>query len=144
MTRIAASSPRMWTDITLSNKYKLLYMLDRYMQELTVFKNFLAQDAEQDIYRFFKQGKESRERLPQKAAGLLPRSYECSVDVKDQVGAIGKVAGLLAQAGINLKNIHIANSREFSGGVLILSFGEPESQEKAVATLRSHGYEVSD
>ncbi len=46
-TRIAASSPEMWTDISLANREALLVELDRYMQELETMKRALLEsDAE--------------------------------------------------------------------------------------------------
>ena len=46
-TRIAASSPEMWTDISLANRDALLVELDRYMKELEMLKEALIEsDAE--------------------------------------------------------------------------------------------------
>ena len=42
-TRIAASSPEMWRDISLANRDALLIEMDRYMKELGILHNALAE-----------------------------------------------------------------------------------------------------
>lgn len=42
-TRIAASSPEMWRDISLANRDALLIEMDRYMSELETLRNALAE-----------------------------------------------------------------------------------------------------
>lgn len=142
ITRIASSEPLIWRDILLSNREVVLRLLAEWQQEIGRFIALLEKGDGAGIETEFRLAGEFRSRLPERRKGIITPLYECYVDVPDHPGVIGKIATELGQAGINLRNIHIIESREDVPGVLRLSFGRPEDLEKAVRLLKSLQFDV--
>jgi len=59
-TRIAASDPRMWTDIFTTNKDNIIQMVDDLIDRLNEFREMITQEEQQKIHRFIQRGKERR------------------------------------------------------------------------------------
>ena len=57
--------------------------------------------------------------ITDKAKGSVEPSYEFTVDVNDEVGAISTISVILAAKGISIKNIGINNNRERGEGCLL-------------------------
>lgn len=142
VTRIAASEPVMWRDITFSNKESIINMLDLFIDNLEAFKEKIKSGKMDEVEEYYASAREMRTKLPQKAAALAHRNYECILDVPDRVGVIAQIAVLLGDAGINMKNIYVSNSREFYGGVLVISLGSMADLEKAKKLFKENGFEV--
>lgn len=66
------------------------------------------------------------------------------MDVPDTPGEIAQVAYLLAEKGINLRNIGVIENREDRAGVLRLVFDNEEELTKAVVCLKETSYQVFD
>ncbi len=137
MTRIAASDPVMWRDIVFSNKEKIVEMIDKLSDSLQSFKTLAKQNDMSAIEEFFAKSKLGRDRLPQKAAALTKHTYECVLSIPDRVGVIAEIAQKLGDAGINIKNLYVANSREHFGGVLVISFATAREKEEAEKLLKN-------
>ena len=67
-----------------------------------------------------------------------------SIIIKDEKGAIAKVATILAENNINIKNIGIVNNRESMQGVLNIVFENIKEKEKGYIILKNNNYEVKD
>ena len=67
-----------------------------------------------------------------------------NIKIKDEKGAIAKVATILAENNINIKNIGIANNRENMLGALNIVFENIEEKEKGYIILKENKYEVKD
>lgn len=59
-TRIAASSPEMWSDIFYANKEAMLSQLDGFMQQLIETKSYLENDQEDKMFDWFKHASDAR------------------------------------------------------------------------------------
>lgn len=142
LTRIASSNPKMWRDVTLTNRESLFQLLDDWQQEIAKFQDVLTNENPKDIESFFQKAKQYRDQLPKRKQGSIPRIYECYIDVPDYPGIIGKVATLLGSQGINLANIGILENREEVAGVLRLTFNREPDYLHAVSVLKAHDYTV--
>ena len=60
LTRIAASNPRMWTDIYRSNRVNLLKTIDQMVTILQQYRKEIQADNEEAIYDFMNRGREGR------------------------------------------------------------------------------------
>jgi len=63
ITRISSSSPKMWADISFSNKKVLLELIDKYIDLLINFKSNLESDNYNDIYSYFERAKSIRDKI---------------------------------------------------------------------------------
>ena len=59
-TRIAASSPEMWSDIFYANKEAMLVQLNDFMQQLEVAKTYLEEGQEEKMFEWIKRASDIR------------------------------------------------------------------------------------
>ncbi len=141
ITRIASSSPEIWCSICKSNKEHILTMLSSFKNELQNFENILIDDSK--IYNFFNNAKSYRDSFSAKSSSLTSYMlYEIKMDVPDELGIIAKIATILSQNDINIKNIGIVNSREYENGVLQVVFENKEDLNRSVSLLKAMNYVI--
>jgi prephenate dehydrogenase len=102
----------------------LLRHFDNILKE---FAGYLENGCADEIYDFFSEAGRFRDSVSDRGQGLLPAIHKLVVDVQDKPGIIGEIATILGQNNINIKNINVANSREFEQGCLIITFSDTES-----------------
>ncbi|MEI7024535.1 prephenate dehydrogenase [Paenibacillus sp. y28] len=142
ITRIASSEPMVWRDILLSNREVLLKLLQDWNKEISSFTEMLERADAEGITKAFQSAGVFRGGLPERRKGVLTSFFDIYVDVPDHPGIIGHIASLLGDAGINLSNIHIIESREEVPGVLRLSFRNQHDTDGALKLLRQNDYSV--
>ncbi|WP_252228483.1 prephenate dehydrogenase [Caldicoprobacter algeriensis] len=143
ITRIASSSPQMWRDISLSNRQRLVELIESTIRHLNAFCKYLDEGSADEIEDFFWRAKRFRDSLPHLQSQALLPYHDLYVDIQDRPGIIGEIATLLGQHSINIKNLRIINSREDEpGGCLVLSLADAVSLEKAQEVLNAQGYKT--
>ena len=139
-TRIALGSPDVWRDICVSNRWALLAALKRFKLKLDTLEEALAEPNPDSIKEYLQQARDYRKTIPYRGRGILPELHEVIVLVRDTPGVIGRLAGLLGEAGINIDAIEIMHVRELSGGSIRLGFRDKEQQQQAESLLREKGF----
>jgi len=142
ITRIASSNPDMWKNIVLNNRDHVLQLLKMLNMKLGEFACRLESGDSKEIYDFFDEARQFRDSISDHGHGLLPRIHKIIVDVEDRPGIIGEIATILADSNINIKNINVANSREFEQGCLVITLPDIDSVNIAFDLLRESGYKV--
>lgn len=142
MTRVASSNVRMWEDICLTNSEKISMMLSEYIETLKEIQKQLETKDRSQIGRFFQEAKDYRDSMSDHAHGSIQKIYALYCDIADETGGIAKIAVLLADHEISIKNIGIIHNREFEEGVLRIEFYNAASSLKALHTLKQNGYFV--
>ena len=139
ITRIASSDPKMWTDISISNRYILIEEIERWLSNLDKIKAKLAIGDREELYRFFEDAKKVRDEIPVHKEGVIPGFYDLYVNVPDYPGAIAEVTSILAKEKISLINIKIMETRDDIFGILCISFKNEKDlmQAKSVITIQS-------
>ena len=56
-------NPGMWTELFLENRENLLFELDTYIHSLTQFRDALANQDEDTLYRLLDDGKKRKEEV---------------------------------------------------------------------------------
>lgn len=140
ITRIASSSPDMWKQICLANTDNISALLEKYIDSLTEIKSRLYNRDAEALYRFFDSARNYRDSFTEAGSGPIKRSYEITLDIPDEAGALAAIATILALNGISIKNIGIVHNREFEEGVLRIEFWEEASAAQAVSLLKTKGY----
>ncbi len=63
LTRVAWLNPGMWTELFLENRENLLFELDTYIWSLTQYRDALANQDEDTLYRLLDDGKKRKEEV---------------------------------------------------------------------------------
>ena len=63
LTRVAWPNPGMWTELFLEDRENLLFELDTYIQSLTEYRDALANQDEDTLYRLLDDGKNRKEEV---------------------------------------------------------------------------------
>ena len=142
ITRIASSSPDMWQQICLTNTENILVLLDKYIQNLTEFKQTLNSENPDKLYQFFDTARAYRESFIDVSSGPIKTEYVITIDIADRPGAIAAIASLLSMHDISIKNIGINHNRELAEGALRIEFYQEETVLNAIKVLREHGYTI--
>ena len=139
ITRIASSDPVMWENICTDNKDEILKVLTYLKSIINKFEDNISNSDE--MYNFFESAKQYRDSfIDRKINGnTMP---ELNVRIKDENGALAKVATLLSANNIGIKNLEIMNNREDNYGALRIIFNNYEQMEESYRILTESGYEV--
>ncbi len=141
-TRIASSSAELWKDICLNNRANIMPSIDTIINELTQFKNALANKNEIKLVKLFSNAAEVRDKIPAKQKSLMNIVYELIVNVKDEPGALGKLTTALGKHKINIKHIEVLNVREGEQGAIKLGFNDSAAMDKTYNILTKYKYDT--
>ena len=144
ITRIASSSPEMWEQICMTNSSAIVSLLNDYILSLSKIKSNLEDHNANYIYNLFETSSKYRNSFDDNSYGLDKAVYRVNCDIIDTEGSIAKVATLLANNHISMKNIAIVNNREFEHGTLRIEFYDMTASNKAKAMLNENGYTVHE
>lgn len=136
-TRIAAGDPVMWRDILVNNRDVVLALLRDWNGRMEQFVQMLEQADGESIERAFQRAGQFRNKLPERRKGVLVAAFDLYVDIPDHPGIVGRLATRLGEAGINLSNIQILESRADAPGILRLSFRDEKHFDRAVQLLKT-------
>ena len=142
ITRVASSSPVMWQHIFMSNKDAILSLLDKYLCEITKFKEAIEKDDAEEIFNLWTNAKDYRDSISIPEGNRYSNFFELYCDIDDKPGTLVGVLNLLATAGISIKNIDIIHNREFEPGVLRIEFYNMNDIQKAQTILTHNNYYV--
>ncbi len=142
ITRISSSSPQMWQNICLTNTDCMISCLQDYIQLLTNAERLLKEKDADALYQLFADAKAFRDSIPNSSTGLLCRNFTILVDIRDEMGAFARVATLLAENHINIKNMGILNNREFIEGVLGIELANQKDVDTSIQILKEQGYVI--
>jgi len=141
LTRIASSEPDMWSAICSENKDKILDGLAVFKHTLKNFENSLKNGV-MDMPGFFQDAKDYRDSFEITGGAAYRSEYRIFVDVCDTPGVIATVATHLSVNNINIKNIGIVNSREYTNGVMQIVFETAGSMEKSINLLEGMNFTI--
>lgn len=141
VTRIASSDSSLWTNIVSLSRAKLLPILDRFEENMKVFRTALEKEDAVAIQEFFDSASQSRARLSASGGGALMTDALINVEVEDRPGELAVIATLLGVRGISIKNMSIVHARQYEGGRLQLFLSEHHQVALAKELLTKAGYE---
>lgn len=140
ITRIASSSPQMWTDISINNKKEIISFLNNFKNNLDTAIELINQNKAPEIFSFFENSKKYRDTFGYTKG--INEVYKITVFVEDKSGIIGLVSNILGYYNISIKNVGIKNSREFYEGVLEIEFYNAIDREKSIEVLKNMNFNI--
>ncbi|PWI57059.1 prephenate dehydrogenase [Sulfoacidibacillus thermotolerans] len=142
ITRIASSDPKLWRDTSLENHREIIPLLDEWIEQISSLKQLIEQREAAQIESLFANARTFRDALPVKSTGAIRAVFSLMVIVPDIPGLIGRIATLLGESSISIRNIGILESREGDDGQLLLQFDTADFADRAEDILRKHNYQV--
>lgn len=140
-TRIAAGSPEIWRDISVSNRNMILEALDIFEEELKKFREAVADSDGKRLYDLFDEAKKIKEGMHKKKKGILGPMTEIVIYVPDKPGIIGNIANIFGNAGVNIKDIELLHVRENEGGSIRVGVDAEIESEFISKLLKENGFE---
>ena len=137
LTRLAASSPRLWSEILLANRDEVARAIDLYVERLERLRDEVLADGAGAVEEIFAEAKGARLGLgakPTVRAGVAI----LQVPIPDRPGALAEVAGGLADAGVNIEDLQIVHSPEGGRGLVHLTVAA-DAADGAASILADHG-----
>lgn len=144
MTRIAAANTKMWLDISLENKDKIIKSIDDYINYLKRFKKFLQDNDSESIKNHYIKAQQARVNLPKYVEKDISNLYEVRISMTDKPGVLSEITLAISSHGINIEDISIFHSTEFSsGGILKVLVQGIDAGRITKEAVEKAGYEVS-
>jgi prephenate dehydrogenase len=126
-------------DIFASNREFILQTSRQLRAVLSEMESCLEDGDTVSLADKLTRARAGRARIPSVVRGFLPAVYEVLATVPDRPGAIGGIAGILGEQGINIVDIEILRIREGDGGTLRLAFRTDVDAEAALFALQGRG-----
>jgi len=150
VTRIAASDPRLWTQILAGNAgavrdvlRELRADLDEVITALDDLETTDGRGALEVVNRTIGNGNVGHARIPGKH-GAAPTAYTTVVVVvPDRAGALGKLFTDMGEAGVNLEDLHLEHGLGQPFGLAEVSV-VPGTAEHLRQALDERGWRVHD
>jgi len=139
LTRLAASSPRLWADILLANREEVAGALERYAARLLELRELILQGRGVEVEEAFAHAKAARLALaakPQVKAGVAV----LQVPIPDRPGVLGELTAALGAAEVNIEDLQIVHSPEGGRGTVHLTVAA-DAAEDAERVLRERWFE---
>lgn len=139
ITRIASSDAALWAGISMQSRPRLSGLIRRQIEQLEGFLTALEGEDEAALIDYFNQAADLRNALPQRGSGALNAGAVLLVEVDDKPGVLGRIATLLGENGINIRNMRIDDARQYEGGRLRVIIDDADKLEQAASLLRKAG-----
>jgi len=140
-TRVAGANPALWADIYLANRDALLHAVDDTIARLQTARGALAAGDRAALQAWQAQAAAEREALLE--AGLTGGAVrELRAVVPNRPGVIADIALTLGRAGINISDMALTPSPDFTRGEIALWVAEAEAA-RAGELLDGLGFPVS-
>jgi len=139
LTRLAASSPALWSDILLSNREEIGRAIDLYVERLSRLKDLVLAQRGPDVEDLFARAKDARLSLaakPQVRSGVAV----LQVPVPDRPGVLADLARALGERGVNIEDLQIVHSPEGGHGTVHVTVAA-DAVEGATLALRERRFE---
>lgn len=144
MTRIAASNPDVWVDISMDNREFVVERLLDYGFGITELVDVLERGDRSKLKELFERARRARVELSVKAGLKIGELFAVSLPVPDKPGVISEVSTAVGSLGINIEDLEIVHPLEGDTGILTLKIlGEGPAGEVR-EMLESMGYRASN
>ena len=102
LTRLAASNPRLWSEILLANRDQIVAAIDLFVGRLVTLREQIAGSEGAEVERTFETAKQARLRLaakPTVRAGVAV----LQVEIPDEPGALARITATLGAGDVNIE-----------------------------------------
>ncbi len=140
LTRVASGAPRMSRDMVVENRAAIRDAL----RDLGAVLDELAADLDRPeaLLAAAREAKRTRDALPVVKRTLLPRVFDVVVAIPDRPRALAELATVLADHGVNIRDIEVLKIRGAGGEAIRIGVTDADAQAQARTCLRAAGYRI--
>lgn len=117
MTRIAAGSAALWSDIIFSNKRPVLDALDQFVAQCQSLRDDLARNASERVQKKLAQASMARRQLPARK-GRPSQFSVVHIPIPDKPGALGAVLQVFSEQQVNVEDLELSHDPKGDRGTL--------------------------
>lgn len=139
MTRIAGSPFSMWGPILRDNREAVAGLLDAFSDRLRGLRQSVLDDPS-ELASAFERAGQTRAALPSSSKGFLAPLADVVVWADDRPGFLHALTGVVADAGLNLKDAELLRVRVGEVGTFRFGFDTAQEADRAVDALTETGY----
>lgn len=143
MTRIAASSSRLWLDILMENREAVEESLRECISIMQGIGDMLEEGREEELVSWMENARSGRQNLAPALRESLAEMFHLTLAVEDRPGVISDVTLTVGEMGINIEDLELVHPLESGQGLLRLMISGEEAARKAEEALRTKGYRVT-
>lgn len=140
LTRVASGAPAMSRDMVAENRESVRAALTEVRAVLDELE--AALDAPDAMLARAREAKIARDALPVVKRALLPPLFDLVVALPDRPLELARLATLLGDAGVNIRDIEVLKVRGTGGEAMRVGVGSDDDRERARAVLEARGYRV--
>jgi len=127
VSRLAASSGELWSQLLIANRDQVLSGLARISASLSQLVESISRQDDKEIKAFIDQGATERARIPGKH-GAKPRKYSyLPVVIQDQPGQLAALFQECALAKVNVEDLAIEHSPGQQTGLITLALSDADA-----------------
>jgi len=139
MTRIAGSDFAVWGPILEDNSDAVVAVLARFTDRIDAVRDAVATDPAA-LADAFETAAQTRAAIPASTKGFLAPLADVIVWADDRPGFLHHLTGVIAEAGLNLKDAELLRIREGEVGTFRFGFRTAAEADRAVTVLTEVGY----
>lgn len=140
MTRIAASNPGIWLDIFLSNPQAVTKAIDKFINQMTEFKDMLQTLDKDQIRTWLSEAQQAKAKIQGLPDSGLKESY-LRILLSDKPGAISEVTVAIGSKAINIDDMQMIHT-EGNRAILECRISGESKAVEAAKEIRNLGYQV--
>ncbi|MDP9023323.1 MAG: prephenate dehydrogenase/arogenate dehydrogenase family protein, partial [Actinomycetota bacterium] len=138
VTRVAASSPDLWTGILSENREAVLDALEGFAGVLGALRTALAAGDWAAVRQALGAGRDARALLPGKAVDAPV--IDVVIPVHDRPGSLAAVTTALGAVGINIEDVSMRHAEDSARGALVVAVAGEDTAERARLALAARGF----
>jgi len=133
LTRLADSSPSLWSELLLHNKKNLLKSLATVQASIAKLISDVENDDKKAVFDLLKVGSAGKSLIPGKHGGIARAYAYLPIVIDDKPGQLAAIFDECANAKVNVEDLFIEHSPGQQTGLITLALSQDDAN-----ILRSH------
>ncbi|MDP1852077.1 MAG: prephenate dehydrogenase [Candidatus Planktophila sp.] len=125
-TRIAASDPKLWSEIIYSNREQIVELVQRMHRELGELLENL--ESKTSIASFIEKGRFERSRIPGKHGGKAREYTYVPIVIDDKPGQLAAIFNECASIAVNVEDLNIEHSPGQQSALITLALSSRDAE----------------
>ena len=127
VSRLAASNPRLWSDLLHSNRKAVGEFLTIYAKHINDLSISLQNDDLRKTEEILELGRENHARIPGKHGGKKRDYWFLPIIIEDKPGQLAKIFDACALVGANVEDLSIEHTPGQESGLVTLALSKNDS-----------------